>query len=188
MHLPSQWSYMEDKQDIPWISGQSQEKHSIKRDGGEEDTLFLVDWCPAYPKDVRNSQNVWEEFFPANMSLVLQPIVPRYYQHPKTKSLQQQCSETVMKTQVKWGRFKLPVPDAVTALATAWNLLSKNNSSVMQIEFSADKMLTMTMTTMTVLKLWVWIGLRYVVKSPGEAKYQKQLWRICPSWWCPCSM
>jgi hypothetical protein len=36
--------------------------------------LLFVDHCPAHPKDVRNFKNVQVEFFPANMTSVLQPI------------------------------------------------------------------------------------------------------------------
>jgi hypothetical protein len=49
-------------------------KQSLTEQLNRKKILLFVDHCPAHPKDVRNFKNVQVEFFPANMTTVLQSM------------------------------------------------------------------------------------------------------------------
>jgi hypothetical protein len=88
--------------------------------------LLFVDHGPAHPKDVRKFKNVQVEFFPANMTLVLQPMDQGIIKALKQKIRRSFVLRSLQRLNYNEDRYKMSLLDAVSMLAMAWNSVGKD--------------------------------------------------------------
>jgi hypothetical protein len=87
--------------------------------------LLFVDHCPAHQKGVRNCKNVQVEFFPANMTSLLQPMDQGVIKALKQKFHRSFILRLLQRLNSNKDSYNMSLLEMLPMLAMAWNLVGK---------------------------------------------------------------